>query len=254
MLILISPAKKLDFTTPLPTGQQTQPQLIEEAEQLAAIMKKKDVAELAELMKLSAPLAELNMQRYQTWQTPFTPDNARQALFAFSGDVYQGLASYTLNQEQIAFAQQHLRILSGLYGLLRPLDLIQPYRLEMGTRLKTEKGSNLYHFWGDLITQTITESMQAQGDNTVINLASNEYFKSVQARKLPATIITPVFKELRQGRYRIISFHAKRARGMLCRYIIDHAIHDPEALKGFDLDRYSYNASLSQPSEFVFTR
>jgi len=254
MLITISPAKKLDYQTPAPVNDYTVPEHLERATALIAIMRDKDSFEIADLMKLSMKLADLNMQRYQDWHTPFTPDNAKQALFAFSGDVYQGIDAYSLTTGDIAFAQDHLRILSGLYGLLRPLDLMQPYRLEMGTRLATDRGTNLYQFWGDIITTSINQAMADQGDDLLINLASNEYFNAVQASNIQGRIITPVFKELRQGRYRIISFNAKKARGYMSRFIIENRLNQPEDLKHFDQADYRFNDELSSPETFVFTR
>jgi len=254
MLITISPAKKLDYATPSPVADYTLPEHLDRAQTLIDIMRDKDSFEIAELMKLSIKLADLNMQRYQDWHTPFTPDNAKQALFAFSGDVYQGLDAASLSAVDIAFAQQHLRILSGLYGVLRPLDLMQPYRLEMGTRLATDSGRNLYQFWGDTITDSINHALAGQGDDILINLASNEYFSSIRTADIRGRIITPVFKELRNGAYRIISFNAKKARGLMSRFIIEHRIDDPDAMKTFDLADYSFNAELSSPDEFVFTR
>ena len=254
MLITISPAKKLDYQTPAPTSEHTQPEHLDQAAALIAIMRDKDSFEIADLMKLSMKLADLNMQRYQDWHTPFSPDNAKQALFAFSGDVYQGLDANSLQRDDIAFAQDHLRILSGLYGLLRPLDLMQPYRLEMGTRLTTDYGTNLYQFWGDTITASINKAMADQGDDVLINLASNEYVKSIQTSNIQGRIITPVFKELRQGSYRIISFNAKKARGYMSRFIIENRLHQAEEMKHFDQADYRFNAALSSPDNFVFTR
>jgi len=254
MLIAISPAKKLDFTTPCPTADFTQPMHLEHAVELIGIMAQKDSFEIADLMKLSMKLADLNMQRYQDWHIPFTAENAKQALFAFHGDVYQGLDAATLSNEDIAYAQNHLCILSGLYGLLRPLDLMQAYRLEMGTKLTTKRGNSLYQFWGDIITNSINDALAAQGDDILINLASNEYFSSVKTANINGRIITPVFKELRQGRYRIISFNAKKARGLMSRYIIENSIENPEQIKAFDIANYSFNAEMSSDDEFTFTR
>lgn len=254
MLITISPAKKLDFDTPVPVSDFTTPAMLESAAELIAILRDKDSFEIAGLMKLSMKLADLNVARYQQWHTPFTPENARPALFAFAGDVYQGLDAATLEPTDISFAQQHLCILSGLYGLLRPLDLIQPYRLEMGTKLATGRGNNLYRYWGDRITEALNMALAAQGDDLLINLASNEYFSAVNANKLNGRIITPVFKELRNGVYRIISFNAKKARGLMSRYIIEQRLADPESLKTFDLAGYRFNPELSSEDHFVFTR
>ncbi len=254
MLFTISPAKKLDYVTPVPVADYSQPEQLDKASELIAVMREKDSFEIADLMKLSMQLADLNMQRYQDWHTPFTPDNARQALFAFAGDVYQGIDATTLSTDDIDFAQQHLRILSGLYGVLRPLDLMQPYRLEMGTRLATNHGRNLYQFWGDTITDSINRALADQGDDILINLASKEYFSSINTVNIRGRIITPVFKEYRKGVYRIISFNAKKARGLMSRFIIQHRISDAETIKTFNLADYSYNEELSSEHTFVFTR
>ncbi|ATX81212.1 hypothetical protein Ga0123462_0337 [Mariprofundus ferrinatatus] len=254
MLIVISPAKKLDFNSPVPVTGFTRPEHLEHAAELVELMRWKDSFEIADLMKLSMNLADLNMQRFQQWHTPFTPENARQAIFAFSGDVYQGLNAPSLDGDAITFMQKHLRILSGLYGSLRPLDLMQPYRLEMGTRLVTDRGRNLYQFWGDIITDAINASLADQGDDILINLASNEYFSSINTARVKGRIITPVFKELRKGSYRVISFNAKKARGYMSRFIIENRLDDPEQMKAFDLAGYTYNPDLSSSDEFTFTR
>jgi len=254
MLITISPAKKLDYRTPAPASDYTQPEHLDRATELIAIMRDKDSFEIADLMKLSMKLADLNMQRYQDWHAPFTPDNAKQALFAFSGDVYQGMDAATFDPDDIAYAQQHLRILSGLYGVLRPLDLMQPYRLEMGARLVTGYGRNLYQFWGDTITDSINRALADQNDDILINLASNEYFSSINTANIQGRIITPVFKEYRKGAYRIISFNAKKARGLMSRFMIQHRISNPEDIKTFNLADYAYNPDISSGDTFVFTR
>jgi cytoplasmic iron level regulating protein YaaA (DUF328/UPF0246 family) len=254
MLLIISPAKKLDYKTPAPVSDYTQPDHLDRAAELIDIMSQKDSFEIADLMKLSMNLADLNMQRYQDWHTPFTPDNAKQALFAFTGDVYQGMDTGSLTADDLAFAQHHLRILSGLYGILRPLDLMQAYRLEMGTKLATDYGRNLYEFWGDTITHAVNEALAAQDDDILINLASNEYFKSIRLGELKGRIITPVFKEYRKGAYRIISFNAKKARGYMSRFIIQNRLNNPEEIKAFDIADYAFNPDLSSSTEFVFTR
>lgn len=254
MLMIISPAKTLDFEHASSTDEYTIPDALDRSQELVDILNQKDSFELAELMKISMKLADLNSARFREWRTPFTPDNAKQALFAFKGDVYTGLNADVLNPGGIAFAQKHLRILSGLYGLLRPLDLMQAYRLEMGTKLANRCGNNLYDFWGSTITEMVNTAISEQGDNTLINLASNEYYKSIDPKLLNAEVITPVFKEKRGNSYKIISFSAKRARGMMCRYIIDNRITAPEEIKGFDLDCYDFNGQLSSEREWVFTR
>ncbi len=254
MLIVISPAKKLDYKTPAPVSDYTQPDHLDRASELIDVMSQKDSFEIADLMKLSMNLADLNMQRYQDWHTPFTPDNAKQALFAFTGDVFQGMDTGSLNPDDLSFAQHHLRIMSGLYGILRPLDLMQAYRLEMGTRLTTDYGRNLYEFWGNTITHTINDALTAQDDDILINLASNEYFKSINLGELKGRIVTPVFKEYRKGAYRIISFNAKKARGYMSRFIIKNRLTNPEEIKTFDVADYAFNPDLSSSTEFVFTR
>jgi len=254
MLIIISPAKTLDYETPPPAAGFTTPGLIKESRRLIDLLQHRDSFEIAELMKISMKLADLNSRRFREWKTPFTPENARQALFAFRGDVYTGLDADTLDESSISFAQSHLRILSGLYGLLRPLDLMQPYRLEMGTRLANERGKNLYDFWGSLITEALNRALKKQGDSILINLASNEYFKAVMVNELTAEVITPIFKEKRGDSYKIISFSAKKARGLMGRYIIDHRISDPEQIKNFDLEDYVYNPALSSGNSWVFSR
>jgi len=254
MLLIISPAKKLDFGKPSPCSEHSHPAMLEEAASLVDILRQKDSFQIADLMSLSMNLADLNVRRYQEWQTPFTTDNAKQAVFAFRGDVYQGMDADTLSEDSIHFSQQHLRILSGLYGLLRPLDLIQPYRLEMGTKLANPRGRDLYAHWGNCITDALNEAVSEQGDNILINLASNEYFKSVNVKKISANIITPQFKELRGDNYKVISFNAKKARGQMVRYIIEHQLSEPESLKNFNADGYVFNDSISEGNTWVFTR
>jgi len=254
MLLIISPAKKLDVEKPAALDAFTRPEQLEEAGQLIDILRELDSFQIADLMKLSIKLADLNTARYQQWHTPFTPANAKQAIFAFQGDVYQGMDAASMSEDDINFAQQHLRILSGLYGLLRPLDLMQAYRLEMGTRLNNPRGRDLYAFWGDIITDALNQALTEQGDNILINLASNEYFRAVHPSSLNAEIITPQFKELRGDSYKIISFSAKKARGMMSRYIIQHRLQDPEAIKRFDADGYSFNVELSEGNHWVFSR
>jgi len=254
MLIVISPAKKLDMTS-LDSGFPAQePELLLHSQELMRVLRDKDAFEVAELMKLSMKLADLNVARFQDWQTPFHEGNAKQALWAFQGDVYQTLAVATLTRDDIQFAQQHLRILSGLYGLICPWDWIQAYRLEMGTRLQNPRGKDLYTFWGNMITETINQALQAQGDDVLINLASQEYFKSVQPQALNGKIVTPVFKEWKNGHYKIIGIHAKRARGLMSRFIIQNQLQTPDELKAFDVQGYQWNDELSQDNTLVFTR
>jgi len=254
MLIVVSPAKNLDFESPLATTQYTQPELLEHSQILAERCKQLSPADLSSLMKISDKLAGLNAARFGQWSLPLTPENARQAILAFNGDVYTGLDAGSFSQQDFDFAQQHFRILSGLYGLLKPLDLILPYRLEMGTKLENERGSNLYQFWGDIITDKVNAALAAQGDDILINLASNEYFKAVKAKQVNGTIITPAFKDWKNGQYKMISFFAKKARGLMARYIIKNQLTDVEQLKNFDLAGYQYSAEFSQGNNWVFLR
>ncbi|KLV04401.1 hypothetical protein ABT56_14775 [Photobacterium aquae] len=254
MLIVVSPAKTLDYESPLATQEYTQPELVEHSAELIDVCRELTPVDIASLMKVSDKIAGLNAARFAEWQTTFTPDNARQAILAFKGDVYTGLAAETLDSDGFAYAQQHLRMLSGLYGLLKPLDLMQPYRLEMGTKLANPRGSNLYQFWGDIITDKLNEALVAQGDDILINLASNEYFKSVKPKKLAGSVITPVFKDCKNGTYKVISFYAKKARGMMARYIIDNRISSVEALKAFDTAGYYFVPAESTATELVFKR
>jgi len=252
MLVVISPAKTLDFETPARTNIASTPGFLEDSQVLVERMRELAPADIAKLMKISDKLAVLNSTRYETWSLPFTPKNAKQALLAFKGDVYTGLNAETLTPQQDEYTQQHLRILSGLYGIVKPLDLIQPYRLEMGTKLSNTRGKDLYQFWGDKITDSLNDEL-AQND-VLINLASNEYFKSVQPKKLNARIITPLFKDTKNGVQKIISFYAKRARGLMVRYMVDNQIDHAEALKDFDVAGYQFKASQSSENEWVFTR
>lgn len=251
MLIVISPAKTLDFETAPSTEKYSQPRFLPQSQQLIDELKDLSTVDIASLMKLSDKLAALNMARFQTWQKPFNLENAKQALLAFKGDVYTGLDADTLDVAGLDFAQQHLRILSGLYGVLRPLDLMQAYRLEMGTKFANVKGKDLYQFWGSQLRESIESELK---DGVLINLASNEYFKAVEAKKLKARIITPVFKDWKNGQYKIISFYAKKARGLMSRYIIDHSINEPENIKGFDSEGYRFSPEMSQADEWVFLR
>ncbi|MGF1713770.1 peroxide stress protein YaaA [Photobacterium chitinilyticum] len=254
MLIVVSPAKTLDYESPLATQNYTQPELTEHSAELIEVCRKLTPVDIASLMKVSDKIAGLNAARFAEWQPEFTSDNARQAILAFKGDVYTGLAAETLSDEGFAYAQQHLRMLSGLYGLLRPLDLMQPYRLEMGTRLANSRGTNLYQFWGDIITDKLNAALAEQGDKLLVNLASNEYFKSVKPKKLDAQLITPVFKDCKNGNYKVISFYAKKARGMMARYILDNKIDSVEGLKQFDVAGYYFVPAESTDKDLVFKR
>jgi len=252
MKIVLSPAKSLDYTTPVPTEKYTIPVFLQEAKLLDEVLKAKSPKELAELMHISEKLAELNWKRFQEWSLPFKPDNARQAVFVFNGAVYDGLDAYSLTPEQIDDLQKKLRILSGMYGVLRPLDLMQPYRLEMGTKLKFDRYKNLYEFWRDKVTNKINEELNE--DEPFINLASNEYFKVIDKKKLKSTIITPVFKDFRNGKLKVIAIYAKKARGMMVRYIVENRIENIEDLKGFNMANYAFDSKLSTDTELVFTR
>lgn len=254
MLIVVSPAKTLDYESPLATKKSTQPELIEYSKQLIDVCRKLTPADVASLMKVSDKIADLNVGRFQEWSETFTSENSRQAILAFKGDVYTGLDAQSLSEQDFDYAQQHLRMLSGLYGLLKPLDLMQPYRLEMGTKLANEKGSNLYQFWGNVITDKLNQAIAEQGDNVLINLASNEYFKAVKPKSLDAQVITPVFKDCKNGQYKVISFYAKKARGMMARYIIDNRIASVADLTKFDTAGYYFVEDESTPTELVFKR
>ncbi len=251
MLIVISPAKTLDFDSAPVISEHSQPRFLAQSQQLIDDLKKLSAAEIASLMKLSDKLAGLNMARFQTWLRPFDLSNAKQAILAFKGDVYTGLDADTLDKKGFEFAQQHLRILSGLYGLLKPLDLMQAYRLEMGTKFANVNGANLYQFWGSQLRESIEMELS---DGVLINLASNEYFKALQANQLNARIITPIFKDWKNGQYKMISFYAKKARGLMSRYIIDRQINTPEKIQKFDSDGYRFSPEMSQGDDWVFIR
>lgn len=254
MLLLLSPAKTLDYTSPLVTQEFTQPEHLEQAAQLIELLRAFTPPQLAELMHLSDALASLNVARYASWQPQFNLENARQALLAFKGDVYTGLACEDFTAEDFAFAQRHLRILSGLYGVLRPLDLMQPYRLEMGTKLANAQGKDLYAFWGEQISLWLNQDLAAQGDSVLINLASKEYFSAVKRKALKAQIIDVEFKDLKNGQYKIISFYAKKARGLMARYIIQNRLNTPDQLKEFDSHGYYFSAEQSREDFLVFLR
>lgn len=254
MLMLLSPAKTLDYQSPLATSRFTQPEHLDHAQLLITQLRELSPAQISQLMKLSDPLASLNAGRYADWQPKFTPENARQALLAFKGDVYTGLHASDFNEEDFDFAQQHLRMLSGLYGLLRPLDLMQPYRLEMGTKLANPRGKDLYAFWGERISGWLNEALSEQGDEVLLNLASNEYFSSVKRKALNARIIDTEFKDLKNGQYKIISFYAKKARGLMARYVIKNRLRDPLDLRAFDTQGYCFNQEQSSADKLVFLR
>ncbi|WP_117233724.1 peroxide stress protein YaaA [Vibrio maerlii] len=254
MLIVVSPAKTLDYESPLATQTYTQPEFVEHSAELIEECRKLSPADVSGLMKVSDKIAGLNVARFQEWSTEFTQENARQAILAFKGDVYTGLDAQSLTEADFGYAQQHLRMLSGLYGLLKPLDLMQPYRLEMGTKLANARGTNLYQFWGSLITDKLNEALNAQGDNVLINLASNEYFKAVKPKNVDGQIITPVFKDCKNGQYKVISFYAKKARGMMVRYIIENRVESVADLTKFDTAGYYFVEEESTATELVFKR
>jgi uncharacterized protein len=254
MLIVLSPAKSLDYESPILAVDHTVPDFIPRSAELVSVLREMPPDGIASLMKISDPLAQLNAGRFASWSKKFSTTNARPAVLAFDGDVYDGLDARHLAPKQLAWAQDHLRILSGLYGVLRPLDLMQPYRLEMGTRLATSRGKDLYGFWGEDITQALNEALAAAKATALVNLASEEYFKSVRPRLLDVPVITPVFEDWKGGHYKIISFFAKRARGLMARYAIDHKITKPEKLKAFDVDGYAFDAEVSNDSTWVFRR
>ena len=254
MFIVISPAKTLDYESPLNTTEFTQPRLLEHSSEIIETCKKLSASQIATLMTVSEKIATLNAARFQDWHADFDLHNARQAIFAFKGDVYTGLDAYHLSTEDLNFAQAHLRMLSGLYGLLRPLDLMMPYRLEMGTKLKNTRGNDLYKFWGDIITQRLKEDMQLANNNILVNLASDEYYKAIDEKKLGVKIIKPVFLDQKNGKYKVISFYAKKARGLMSRFIIQQQLTEVDQLKSFNLEGYYFDAENSNEKELVFKR
>jgi len=254
MLMVISPAKTLDFDTPPTTARFTQPQYLDHSQELITQLRELSPAQISELMHLSDKLSGLNAARFGSWTPAFTPENAKQALLAFKGDVYTGLQAETLSETELTYAQGHLRMLSGLYGLLRPLDLMQPYRLEMGTKLANARGKDLYAFWGTRISEWLNEALAEQGDDLLLNLASTEYFSAVKRPALKARIIDTEFKDFKNGQYKIISFYAKKARGMMSRFVISEQINTADALKQFDAQGYRYNSEQSTPTKLVFLR
>lgn len=254
MMIVISPAKTLDFERRLPTGKSSQPRFLTEAATLNHQLRALDAAALGRLMTISPELAALNVERNRSWMPPFTRNNARQAVFAFRGDVYQGLDIDSFSADELTRAQQHLRILSGLYGLLRPLDLIQPYRLEMGTALRNPLGANLYAFWGDKVTTLLNKDLRREKDSLLVNLASQEYAGVLRPGLLDAELVTPVFRDLKNGQYKIISFFAKKARGTMAAWILRNRIVNAKDLRQFAEDGYRYSAADSTGHELVFLR
>jgi cytoplasmic iron level regulating protein YaaA (DUF328/UPF0246 family) len=252
MKIVISPAKSLNFEKALPTEKYSEALFVKEARQVHQVLKQKSPAALSSLMAISEKLADLNWQRNQDWKTPFTPENARPAIYAFDGDVYTGLDAYSIPEDKLAVLQDRLRILSGLYGLLKPLDLMQAYRLEMGTKLPINNSKNLYEFWKPIVTKALNKELQ-EGE-LFVNLASNEYFSAVDVKALKVPVITPEFKDYKEGKLKIISFFAKKARGLMVRYIIDSNAQTVEDLKGFNYEGYRFDATLSKGNQLVFTR
>lgn len=252
MKIVISPAKSLDFEKPVPTNYFTKPSYLKKTKEIVAVLKKLKPSDLSELMDISPALGELNWQRNKKFKTPFTLENSRQALYAFNGDVYQGLDAYTIAEDKFVTLEGKLRILSGQYGILKPFDLMQPYRLEMGTNLPIGDQKNLYAFWKETLTAALNKELKK--NELFVNLASNEYFSVIDTKKLKTTVITPEFKDYKDGKLKMISFFAKKARGMMVRYIIDHNIETLEGLKGFNYEGYQFEESLSKGNTLVFTR
>ncbi len=254
MLTVLSPAKTLEFDTPPPVGAYTQPVFLSEAEKLVETLRKRGPQELAALMNIRPALAELNHRRFREWHPRFDLDNAKQAIFAFRGDVYRGFRANELSDEDLRYAHEHLAILSGLYGLLRPLDLMQPYRLEMGTKLANPRGENLYQFWGDLLTDTVNTVLETHEQRVLVNLASNEYFSALKPKRIAGTIITPAFKDWKNGRLRTLAIYAKLARGSMARWIIEQRIEQPQQLTEFNQEGYRYAPEHSQDGRPVFVR
>ena len=252
MKLVISPAKSLNFESKLPTTKTTESCFLAESERLNRLLKKKSARSLSKLMKISPALGQLNYERNQEWHLPFTKDNARQAIYAFNGDVYRGLDAYTIPKEKLDKVQDTVRIISGLYGVLKPLDLMQPYRLEMGTKFPVGKNKNLYEFWKKKVTQALNDELE--DDELFLNLASNEYFKAIDTKALKVPVITPVFKEFKNGQYKTIAIFAKLARGLMTRYIIDTNAKTIDDIKGFNYEGYGFDANLSTETELVFTR
>ncbi|MGR6982012.1 peroxide stress protein YaaA [Testudinibacter sp. P27/CKL/0425] len=254
MLAIISPAKTLDFQTETPQFDFTQPTLTDYSQQLIEVCRELTPAQIGSLMHISDKLAGLNVARFAEWQPEHHSQNAKAAIYAFKGDVYTGLDAESLTRDEVLYAQQHLRMLSGLYGLLKPLDLMQPYRLEMGTKLNNPKGKNLYEFWGEVITEQLQTALEQQQDTVLVNLASDEYYKAVKPQALNARIVKPIFLDFKNGKYKVISFYAKKARGLMCRYMIQNRTSTVEELTRFDLGGYWFDEAQSSADELVFKR
>lgn len=255
MITVISPAKNLDYETPAPHKNFTQAELLSHSQELIEVCRTLSAQDLSSLMKISDKLAGLNVARFTEWQTPFNESNAKQAIYAFNGDVYVGLDAASLSEDTLNYAQNHLRILSGLYGILKPLDLMMAYRLEMGTKLANSRGANLYQFWGSIIAEKLNEVFALQNTSTLVNLASNEYFKAVDKKALKGEIITPVFKDCKNGQYKVISFYAKKARGLMARYLMEQQVTTMEQLLAFDCAGYYFSEEQTKKAnEPVFLR
>ncbi len=254
MLFLLSPAKSLDYETPVGDVPHTEPLFVKQSTRLIKLLREKSAEDISEMMDLSEALSTLNVQRYKAWKPKFTAENSKQAVLAFDGDVYGGLDAKTLKAKDLAWAQDHVRILSGLYGVLRPLDWMQPYRLEMGTRLANPGGSNLYQFWGSQISEFLNQELAGDKTPVVVNLASQEYFKAVDLKALKARVVECVFEEYKNGQYKVISFMAKRARGLMARYAVTHHITSVKKLEAFNLEGYAFAPAVSGPDRLVFRR
>lgn len=254
MIVVLSPAKKLDEQSVIGMNAVTQPPLLGAANRLVRVLRAMTEEELGALMSISPKLAALNAARYRQFSVPFSPENARPAALTFAGDTYVGFAGHDMTVEDLSWAQDRVAILSGLYGVLRPLDLMQPYRLEMGTRLETTEGKNLYTYWGDTIARVLTERMEGHKDTTLVNLASQEYFRAIDVEALPGRVLTPVFQEVKEDKARTISFLAKRARGMMARFVVENRLEEPEDLKGFNEGGYRFNEEASDATRWVFRR
>ena len=253
LVTIISPAKKLDYSPVEKNLNSTIPSLLKHSNELIKDLKSLNPQEISSLMGLSDKLGALNYERFQEWETPFTKSNSKQAILAFKGDVYQGLDPESLSETELSWAQKHIRILSGLYGILKPMDLMQPYRLEMGTKFATKRGQNLYDFWNSIITEELNKNFSSDNTN-LLNLASNEYFKSINVSELKANVISPVFMDKKNGKYKIISFFAKKARGLMTRYIIKNRIEDITDIQNFEEGGYSFNEAMSEDNKPVFCR
>ncbi len=255
MIAIVSPAKSLDFKSSTPTSKYSQAEFLDKSQELVDVLRTYSPSQLSKLMKISLDLGTLNCERYQEWNRPFNVENAKQSIFAFTGDVYKGLDAISMSEKNLEFCQKQFRILSGLYGMLKPLDLMQAYRLEMGTRMQfSEAHANLYSFWKETLTKKLNDELKESKSTYVLNLASNEYSKAINFKNINAEVISPVFKDWKNGEYKIISFYAKKARGLMGRYFIDNELSSPEGLKGFDYEGYTYDSDLSNDKPFTFTR